>query len=265
LPVFVLAGAAGALLLMPRAVRALHDDTSRLCAILDTSRSSHPPRLAIYGNSVAMFGLDARVLGGWNFASPAQTFAEALLLQQELPRDVRTIVQVVTPWQLTEKIAVNSDHYNAMLMCGYRPRAESRAAVERIFGATLDVHPLAARVYARRHIRAALEGLFVRNRRGGWLPARQFEVVAADSWPVNPAQVQLLLASNADRRHVFVLAPIHPRLHPEPFRCPPQLDCVDFRTLLAEGEFQDPTHPTPAGAVRLTRAVRDALAARGLL
>jgi len=264
LPVCVLAGAAGALLLLPRAVRVLHDDTSRFCAILDTSRSSRPPRVAIYGNSVAMLGIDARLLGGWNFASPAQTFAESLLLQQELPRGVQTVVQVVTPSQLTESIAVNGDHYNAMLMCGYRPRAEGRATIERVFGARLDVHPLAARVYARRHIRAALEGLFARNR-GGWLPARQFEVVAHDAYPVNPAQVQMLLASNADRRHVFVLAPIHPRLRPAPFRCPPALDCVDLRTLLAEEEFQDPTHPTPAGAVRLTRAIRAALTARRLL
>jgi hypothetical protein len=259
-----LAGAAGALLLMPCAVRVLHDDTSRLCAILDTSRSAPPARLAIYGNSAAMMGIDARLLGGWNFASPAQTLAEALLLQQELPKEVRTVVQIVTPSQLTEAIAVNSDHYNAMLMCGYHPRPESRAAVQRIFGARLDVHPLAARVYARRHVRAALEGLFVRNR-GGWLPAHQFEIVANDSYPVNIAQVRMLIASNAGRRHVFVLAPIHPRLHPVPFLCPPELDCVDLRTLLAEDEFQDPTHPTPAGAVRLTRAIRDALAARRLL
>lgn len=264
LPVCVVAGAAGALLLMPRAVRLLHDDTSRFCAILDTSRSSPPPRLAVYGNSVAMLGIDARLLGGWNFGSPAQTFAESLLLQQELPGDVRTVVQIVTPSQLTESIAVNSDHYNAMLMCGYRPRAASRAPIERVFGARLDVSPLAARVYARRHIRAALEGLFARNR-GGWLPEQQFEVVAKDAYPVNPAQVQMLLASNAGRRHVFVLAPIHPRLHPAPFRCPPELDCVDLRALLTEGEFADPTHPTPAGAVRLTRAIRDALTARRLL
>jgi len=260
----ILAGAAGALLLMPRAVRALHDDTSRFCAILETSRSSPPPRLAIYGNSVAMFGIDARLLGAWNFASPAQTFAEALLLQQELPKGVRTVVQIVTPSQLTERIAVNSDHYNGMLMCGYRPRAESLAAIERVFGARLDVHPLAARVYARRHIRAALEGLFARHR-GGWLPARQFETVANDSYPVNPAQVRMLLESSAGRRYVVVLAPIHPRLHPAAFACRPGLDCVDLRTLLTAGEFQDPTHPTPAGVVRLTRAIRDALTARGLL
>lgn len=263
-----LAGAAGALLLMPRAVRALHDDTRRFCAILNTSRSSPPPRVVVYGNSVALFGIDARLLGGWNFASPAQTLAEALLLQQELPREVPTVVQLVTPSQLTERIAVNSDHYNAMLLCGYRPRAESRVAIERVFGAKIDVHPLAARVYARRHIRAALEGHardLLAGKRGGWLPGQQFETFANDSYPVNPTQVQMLLASGARRRLVVVLAPVHPRLRPAPFRCPPELDCVDLRTLLAEGEFQDPTHATPAGAERLTHAIRDALTARGLL
>jgi len=61
-----------------------------------------------------------------------------------------------------------------------------------------------------------------------------------------------------------VLAPIHPRLHAT-VACPSGVDCVDLTRLLSEPEFLDPVHANPAGARKLTGAIRDALAARRLL
>ena len=263
-----LAGAAGALLLTPRIVRWSYDDTSRLCTILDACRSGNAPRTVVFGDSVGMFGVDARQLQAWNFCSPAQTLGESLLLQRELPANVSTVVQIVTQSQLASDVNVKPDDSNAMQLCGPRPS-------------------LAARLYGRRHIRAALEGLardvlrrdpdrerLVKDLyfpaptapRGGWLPERRFAELANERYVVREKQLQFLRDAARGRKHyLVVLAPIHPRLRRDPPRCPPTLDCVDLTTLLGEREFQDPMHATRAGAMRFTAAIRDAMTARRLL
>jgi len=287
----ILAGAAAALMVMPYAVRWSRDDTSRLCTILEACRSRNPPRVVVFGDSTGMFGVDARQLGGWNFCSPAQTLGESLLLQQELPAGVTTVVQLVTHSQLAGNVAIEPDHYNAMLLCGYAPRAETRAAMVRVFGPDIarkmDVHPLAARLHAHRHVRAAIEGLArdllrrdssrARLTRdlyfpiptgpgGGLLPERRFAALAKERYVVRDAEVQLLREAARSREHyLVVLAPIHPRLNRGTLHCPAGVDCVDLTTLLSEREFQDPTHATRDGAMRVTKSIRDALAARGLL
>src|ERR1044071_7233798 len=72
----VIAGAAVALVLMPRIVRVSPDDTARFCTILDVLHSPRTPPLIVFGDSAGLFGIDDRLLGGWNLCSPAQTIGE---------------------------------------------------------------------------------------------------------------------------------------------------------------------------------------------
>ncbi|HJQ40209.1 MAG TPA: hypothetical protein VKB93_23950 [Thermoanaerobaculia bacterium] len=246
----VLGGAAVALLLMPRIVRSSRHDSSRLCAILDDLRSRPAPPLVLLGNSAGMLGVDARALGGWNLCSPAQTLGEGLLLQQKLPPTVKVVVQLATALQLSANITVESDHANALVMCGGKPS-------------------LADRFYARRHVRAAIEG-FARPSGGGWLPEQRFVDLEDARLEMRAHQLRILrdaaaLAARERRRYVVVLAPIHPRMKTGVIRCPEGLDCIDLTRLLTAGGFRDPTHPNDAGARKLTKAIRDALTARRLL
>lgn len=266
----VVAGAAAALVLMPRIVRVSPDDTARLCTILDALHAPRTPPLVVFGDSTGLFGVDAQLLGGWNLCSPAQTIGEGFLLQQELPASVNVVVHLVSPSMIDRKDAVDRDHYNAMRLCGYAPRADTREAIARVFRFELDVRPLSDRLEGRRHVRAAIEG-FARdvmrgNRRGGWLPEQRFADLAGTRFAMNASQVQMLreCASHARRHYVVVLAPIHPRLQASA-ACPSGLDCVDLTRLLNEQEFLDPMHANRDGARKLTAAIRDALTARRLL
>jgi len=255
----ILSGAAATLALMPSIVRVSRDDTSRLCAILDALHSRPAPHLVLFGNSVGMSGVDTRQLGGWNLCSPAQTLGESQRLQRELPKNVNVVVQLVTPLQLAADYGIEPDHENAIRLCS-------------------GTATFADRVYARRHVRAAIEGLArdllrrersdlqdlyfsASNRTGGWPAEERFAALARGRLPPREENVRRLRSA---RRYVVVLAPIHPRL-PIEVACPAGVDCVDLTRLLGEPEFQDPTHVTRAGASKLTRAIRDALAARGLL
>jgi hypothetical protein len=266
----VIAGAAVALVLMPRIVRVSPDDTARFCTILDVLHSPRTPPLIVFGDSAGLFGIDARLLGGWNLCSPAQTIGEGFLLQQELPASVNVVVHLVSPSMLDRNDAVDPDHYNALRLCGYTPRADARATIARVFRFELDVHRLEDRLKGRRHVRAAIEG-FARdvlrgNRRGGWLPEQRFADLAGTSFTMSASQVQMLreCASHARRHYVVVLAPIHPRLHAS-IACPSGIDCVDLTRLLNDREFLDPIHANPDGARKLTAAIREALTARRLL
>jgi hypothetical protein len=266
----IVAGASAALLLMPRIVRVSRDDTARLCAILDAFHSGRTPPLVLFGDSAGLFGVDTRQLGGWNLCSPAQSIGEGFLLQQELPANVNVVVHLVTPSMLAGNDAVDPDHYNAMRLCGYTPRAETRAAIAHVFRFDLDVHPLTDRLYGRRHVRAAIEG-FARdvlrgNRPGGWLPEQRFADLAGARFTMSATQVRMLreCAAHARRHYIVVLAPIHPRLHAR-VACPSGVDCVDLTRLLSEPEFLDPVHANRVGARKLTGAIRDALTARRLL
>ncbi len=250
----VVAGAAVALLLMPRIVRYSRDDSSRLCTILDDLRSRPAPPLVLLGNSAGMLGVDTRALGGWNLCSPAQTLGEAFLLQQELPRTVKVIVQIATALQLASEFTVEPDHTNALVMCGGKPS-------------------IADRIYGRRHVRAAVE-VFARDllhpSGGGWLPEQRFADLTGERLEVREHQVRVLhdaaaLAAREGQRYVVVLAPIHPRMQTGVIRCPEGLDCIDLTRLLTAEEFRDPTHANDAGARKLTNAIRDALTARRLL
>ncbi|PYQ29611.1 MAG: hypothetical protein DMF56_11650 [Acidobacteria bacterium] len=266
----VIAGAAVALVLMPRIARVSPDDTARLCTILDALHSDRTPPLVLFGDSVGLFGVDTRQLGGSNLCSPAQTIGEGFLLQQELPPNVNVVVHLVTPSMLDRNDAVDPDHYNAMRLCGYTPHVETRAVIARVFRFDLDPHPLRDRWYGRRHVRAAIEG-FARDvlrghRPGGWLPEQRFADLAGAQFTMSASQVQMLreCAARARRRYLVVLAPVHPRLHAR-VACPSGIDCVDLTRLLSEREFLDPMHANPDGARKLTAAIRDALAARRLL
>lgn len=266
----VVAGAAVALLLMPRIVRVSRDDTARVCTILDALHSPYTPPLVVFGDSAGLFGINAQHLGGANLCSPAQTIGEGFLLQQELPANVNVVVHLVTPSMLAGNDAVDLDHYNAMRLCGYTPRSEARAAIARVFRVELDVRPLGDRLQGRRHVRAAIEGfardLLRGNRRGGWLPEQRFTDLAGTHFTMSASQVQMLreCAARLRQRYVVVLAPIHPRLHAN-VACPSGVDCVDLTRLLSEPEFLDPVHANRDGARKLTAAIRDALTARRLL
>ncbi len=278
---------------VPWIVRHSPVDASRLCTILDSCRSGHAPAVVVLGNSVAMFAIDAADLRGWNLASPAQTPTESLLLLQELPDEVRTVVQVLTPMQLADDAVLAPERYNAMVLCGFRPREETSQAVARAFGsptaAALDIHPLVARIAARQHMRPALETMLrdlarggsASRRRilrdlerpaapidGGWLPDRLFVAIGRRPVAVRASQRRIVAESlaasrQAGRRHLLVLAPVHPEVRSrfEPVVCPAQAECLDLSGLLGASEFLDPTHPTPSGARKVTASIAAALAA----
>src|SRR5260221_7037192 len=134
-------GAALAVSLLPRVARDATPEAARLCAIVRACHSGARAEVAVLGNSVGMFGIDAGGLGvaAWNLCSPAQSPSEWLLLEEELPPSVHTVVQLVTPFQLAEEGAVEREKWSALYVCGCRPGPAVRAAFTDAFGSTRPV------------------------------------------------------------------------------------------------------------------------------
>jgi hypothetical protein len=139
----LLAGAGAALAGMPAAFARVHHDLGRTGVLLRALEETRPaPRLLVFGNSVAMCGVDAgalrRELGldgarAFNLSSTGQTLAEGFLYYQEIPAGTETLVYVLSPTQLEADVAFNAHVPNAFRMHGFRPSPETLATLEQAF------------------------------------------------------------------------------------------------------------------------------------
>lgn len=248
-PLLILAslalGAALGVALLPVVARDATPEAARLCAILRACHSRAQAEVAVLGNSVGMFGIDAGGLGrsGWNLCSPAQSPSEWLLLENELPAPVNTVVQLVTPFQLAEEGPVEREKWSALYVCGCRPDAAIRAVFADAFGSAgaVDGNLLDARTLVRSGLERLLRDSFWPSDTewrmaydlrfpappdgtggGGWRARDEWAAAESDRFrrqhlQATRSQLTLLRGELAGaRRHgrtvIIVLAPLHPRI-----------------------------------------------------
>jgi hypothetical protein len=238
-------GATLGVALLPILARKATPEAARLCTIVRACHSGARAEVAVLGNSVGMFGVDAGSLGrsAWNLCSPAQSASEWLLLEDELPPSVNTVVQIVTPFQLAEEGPMEREKWSALYVCGCRPGAAVRAAFTDAFGSAsaLDGNLLDARTLVRSRLERVLrdriwpsdaEWRMAYDLRfpappdgadgGGWLARDAWAAAEGDRFrrqhlQATRSQLTLLRAELAGaRRHgrrvLIVLAPLHPRI-----------------------------------------------------
>ncbi len=118
-------------------------DVSRIGTILRAlSGHEEQPQIVIFGDSVVMNGVDARIVQAklpagpvvWNLSSAGQRLSESMLYYQNLPSSVNTIVQCIRAEFLRTNEASSETVWNAFCMYGYRPKPETRQALTDCFG-----------------------------------------------------------------------------------------------------------------------------------
>ena len=185
-----------------------------------------------------------------NLATPGQSIAESVLIASEL-RDTRTIIIVVTPWQLATSSTLNAQGWNAWWMYGLRPSPETRALV-----GMPEMSDAVERFRSRWIIRASFESMWRDGRADCRSLARQRNVrrrsastrahridrrAASDRRRPRAALAGRARALHGDRRA------IHERAHDRRHRSP------------KPDEFIDATHPNAEGAKKLTRFIEERL------
>lgn len=240
----ILAGVAIAWLIAPFVFLHLPNDRQQIGTVVRLMRTH--PRVAVVGNSVAMYGvqLDA------NLATPGQSIEESVLIAGEL-RDARTIVFVVTPWQLATSSTLNAQGWNAWWMYGLRPSDETRALV-----GMPEMHDAIERFRSRWVVRASFESMFARGRSNDevWQ--------GRETFAVDPHQRALIETIAARRPVVVVLAPLSPIVRAHYTNMVVQfahVRTIDATNLLQANEFRDATHPNTIGAQKLTRFIAERL------
>ena len=220
----------------------LPNDRQQIATVVRRMRTH--PAVAVIGNSVAMYGVQLEQ----NLATPGQLISESVMIASEL-RDTRTIVLVVTPWQLATPATLNEQGWNAWWMYGLRPSAETRQLVG--MPAMSDA---VERFRSRWIVRAAFESAFSRGK-----PTDEVWR-GSEAFAVDPHQQRLIEGLAKRRNVIIVLAPLSPvvRAHYRgmtiPFR-----NVIDATDLLQANEFLDATHPNAAGARKLTRFIGERL------
>jgi hypothetical protein len=223
----------------------LPNDRERIGTVVRLIRTK--PKVAVVGNSVAMYGVKIDT----NLATPGQSIAESVLIASEL-RETRTIILVVTPWQLATSSTLNDQGWNAWWMYGLRPSPETRA-----LAGMPAMSDAVERFRSRWIVRASFESMFSRGKptdevwRGN------------EAFAVDPHQRRLIDEIAKKRNVVIVLAPLSPvvRAHYRtvgiPFR-----NAIDATDLLQPDEFLDATHPNGEGARKLTRFISNFIGER---
>jgi hypothetical protein len=161
-------GAGTSLAAMPRLYAAAPHDLRRIQILLEALPST--PGTAVFGNSVAMCGIDAGRLGtregsgpppAYNLSSTGQTFAEGFLYYQDLPETTRTVVYSLSTFALESPVAFNAHVVNAFALGGYAPAVETRSDLEQAFPAEalreFDESPASQRFEARWAIRELID------------------------------------------------------------------------------------------------------------
>lgn len=132
------------------------NDLSRIRVILNALHDSQrPPDYVLFGDSVAMNGVDARVLRAAipgnphvvNASSSNQGLAESFLYYQEVPPSVRTIIQMIrVPTFFTDSPnssgavrtqSFSRNVFNAFYVYGYRCQERTQAVLRSAFAPEL--------------------------------------------------------------------------------------------------------------------------------
>jgi len=240
----ILAGVFIAWLVAPFVFLHLPNDRQQIGTVVRLMRMH--PRVAVVGNSVAMYGVHIDA----NLATPGQSIEESVLIASEL-RDARAIVLVVTPWQLATSSILNAQGWNAWWMYGLRPSEETRALV-----AMPEMHDAIERFRSRWIVRASFESAFSRGR------ATDEVWQGRETFAVDPHQRALIETIAARRPVVVVLAPLSPIVRAHYASMTVQfahVRTIDATDLLKPGEFRDATHPNAIGAQKLTRFIAERL------
>jgi len=242
----IILGVLFAWLIAPFVFTHLPHDRAQIGIVVKRMREK--PRLAVIGNSVAMYGVQLHA----NLASPGQMIAESVMIASEL-RDTPAIILVVTPWQLATPSTPNYEGWNAWWMYGLRPSAETRS-----LAGMPDTTDAEERFRSRWAVRASFESAFARGKTNDevWQGSEQFAV--------DPRQRGLIEAVAKRRNIIVVLAPLSPivRAHyGDAFKSVrfANTRTIDASELLQQHELRDATHPTPAGAQKLTRFIEEQL------
>jgi hypothetical protein len=230
-------------LIAPFVFTHLPNDRDRIREVVRIVKTQPP--LAVVGNSVAM------QLGFVNLATPGQSISESVLIANELHG---RIILVVTPWQLTTPSTLNAQGWNTWWMYGFRPTEETRALAR-----MPEMNDAIERFRSRWVVRAAFESAFARGRRNDevWQ--------GREALAVDPHQRALLEAICARRDVVVVLAPLSPTVrshYGDAFSRVRFGRTIDASDLLQPNEFKDATHPTEAGAKKLTRFISKSMGDR---
>jgi hypothetical protein len=137
----VVAGAAIGIAAMPYLFKRVPSELGRIAVLLTALESAPATELLVFGNSVAMAGVDAGKLRSElgigtriiNVSFPAQTLAESFLFYQEIPRATRTLVYVLSPTQLESDMVFNTSVPSAFRLSGFEPKAETVEMLEAAF------------------------------------------------------------------------------------------------------------------------------------
>jgi hypothetical protein len=245
-----LAGVAITWLAEPFLVRHLPNDRAQISVVIARMRTH--PKLAVVGNSVAMYGVQVEQ----NLATPGQMIEESVMLASEL-RDTRTIVMVVTPWQLATSSTLNAQGWNAWWMYGLRPSEETRALV-----GMPEMSDAVERFRSRWIFRAAFE-TFMRRMAGNRRPHLPDVWRGSETFYVGARQRRLIESIAAHRNVVVVLAPLSPVVRAHYGDAFKSVRFANTRTIdaseLLHDEFRDATHPNEEGARILTRFIVERL------
>ena len=123
------------------------------------------PRLVVFGNSIAMSGIDSSQLArelehpgpSYNLAYQGQSLVECYLVQQILPESVQTIVQLVMIESKQAKESLLPQKYNNLYMWGYRPPAAAIEKLHEIYGSEVSATLEAGDIYQRFAARWAIQ------------------------------------------------------------------------------------------------------------
>ena len=127
-------GIALALSALPPLFRSIETDMTRSQVLLRALRANDPPiHTVTLGDSVIMCGIDTRLLPAptgrsgraINLSTTGQMLLESLLLYQELPDSVTTVIQAISLDNALSPPELPAQKYNALYLYGYRPHPET--------------------------------------------------------------------------------------------------------------------------------------------
>ncbi|MDP6980182.1 MAG: SGNH/GDSL hydrolase family protein [Myxococcota bacterium] len=254
-------------------VRVQHPMTRDRIMLEALASDETAPQLAIFGNSIAMCGVDAKRLGdslhrtALNLATGARNPMESLFYYKDLHDNIEVVIQFAMPSDLNIEPQMNADRYDAFRIYGYELDAQTekilRSAFQERAGSYLDRSALKREFGARWALRSSIdEGVrdLLRNdlsvQRSIYdlyypcpytkrvpEPAMKRDLASrrersARQTAANPQAAEILRAMTQrtreqGRRLLFVIPPAHPEIRNNEGAVPTRL-LAEFLTELAE-------------------------------
>lgn len=130
----VLCGIGVGYVAMPVAFRLIPTDSRRISVLLEALQdNAGKPSIIVLGNSTVMSGVDCRQLSqelrehplALNMSSPGQPLVESYLYYQELPPNIKAVVQMIDLRFLIADETLDRQRFSAFYMYGYRPTART--------------------------------------------------------------------------------------------------------------------------------------------